>query len=113
MTKVENKKRTKLQKWGLLLSGIALTGILIFVVVPWVQSHIPFLDQMVKTAKERKIDPSAYFYSESQVSYDSESYIKETIEVKAPDQMEWTFPLIIIFIVFSIVVWVGHRYLPP
>lgn len=113
MTRKEKTQSEKLRSWGFLLLGFICIGLFISVISPWIQSHIPLFNQIAQISKERKINPAAYFYSETQASYDSESYIKAAIEMESPDQVRLTLPLAAGVFLFFMILWVGYKLLPP
>jgi len=113
MTIKEKTRSEKLRSWGFLLLGFICIGLFISVISPLIQSRVPFFDHIAQTSKERKIDPAAYFYSETQASYDSESYVKAAIDMESPDQTRLTLPLAAGVFLFFMILWVGYKLLPP
>ncbi len=113
MTKKEKTLYEKLRSWGFLLLGFICIGLFISVISPWIQSRVPFFERMAQVSKERKISPAAYFYSETQVSHDSESYVKAAVKTGSPDQTRSTLPLAAGIFLFFMILLVGYKLLPP
>lgn len=110
---IGDTSRPRLRKWGFLLLGVACVAAFIFFLAPWIRDSVPALNQIARTSEELGIDPEALIYSEMELSYDSEMYIKGAVELNASEHSGLTFPLAAsVFLCIAILV-LGYKFLPP
>ena len=98
--------------WVKLGIGFGLIWVFIFVIGPWAIDHIPMMRQIVQTIEERDINANAYFYTEIEGSYDGEQYLRNSLELSAPQEIGLTLPFILSIVICIVLLWVGYRYLP-
>lgn len=113
MSRHGNKKRSGLRVWGLFALGVVGIGVFVLFVSPWIEHRVPALANVARISKEMGIAPDAYFYAETEISYDSERYVKESLELKAPEQMGMTLPVAAAIFLSLLILWVGYKILPP
>jgi hypothetical protein len=75
---------SRLKAWAALFLCIFLIWGFVFYAGPWLRDSIPIWKQLTEVAKEKDIDTTAFFYSENKESYQSERYLRETLERKKP-----------------------------
>lgn len=107
------KKRSGLRVWGIFLLGIVCIGAFILFLSPWIEHRVPALAKVARISKEMGIAPDAYFYAETEISYDSERYVRESLELKAPDQTGMTLPVAASILLSLFILWLGYKLLPP
>lgn len=102
----------RLKAWGIL--GITFFGLWLFAVVigPWLQHHIYGMDTIVQVIEENNIDSGAYFYTEIEGAYNGEKYLRQSLEMGAPDQFGLTLPFIAGIAACFLLLIIGFKYLP-
>lgn len=67
--------------------------------------------QLFQTVEEQGIDAGAYFYTEAEVSYQSEAYIRESLDFSgATSQGELAAAVVIGASLFGLILWLGYKY---
>ena len=79
---------------------------------PWLQHHIPGVDQIVQVIEEQDIDAGAYFYTEIEGSYAGGNYLRQAVKMGAPDQFGLTFPFLSGVFICLLLLFLGWKYLP-
>lgn len=113
MSKSESGKRSGLRVWGLFALGVVCIGVFVLFVSPWIEHRVPALANIARISKEMGIAPDAYFYAETEISYDSERYVKESLRLKAPEQTGMTLPVAASILLSLVILWLGYKLLPP
>lgn len=108
-----SKKRNGLRVWGLFALGVACIAVFVLFVSPWIEHRVPALAKIARISKEMGIAPDAYFYAETEISYDSERYVRESLELKAPEQTGMTLPVAASILLSLVILWLGYKLLPP
>ncbi len=106
------KLNSKLRAWGILLGAFVLIWSFAFLIGPWIQHHIPIVDQIFKIAEAQDINTNAYFYTEIEASYDGAQYLHESLKLSAPDEAKLTWPSVLCIIFCIVILGLGWRYLP-
>ena len=70
------------------------------------------MDDIVQVIEENDIDSGAYFYTEIEGSYTGEKYLRQSLEMGAPDEFGLTLPFISGIVSCLVLLCVGFRYLP-
>lgn len=111
-TAIENRPMRRTKAWGIL--GLTFFSLWIFgaVIGPWLQHHIYSMDDIVQVIEENDIDSGAYFYTEIEGSYTGEKYLRQSLEMGAPDEFGLTLPFISGIVSCLVLLCVGFRYLP-
>lgn len=79
---------------------------------PWLQHHISGMDEIVQVIEENDIDSGANFYTEIEGSYTGEKYLRQSLEMAAPDQFGLTLPFISGIVTCLVMLCIGFKYLP-
>lgn len=98
--------------WGQLIGVFVGLWVFATVVGPYFETRIPTFDEIVKTIDKQDIDSGAYFYTEIKASYDGERYLRNAIELGAPDQIGLTLPFLSGIAICLLILWLGFRYMP-
>lgn len=101
-----------LRRWATFCLFVFLIWAFAFVVGPWMKNSIPTLKQIAQVVDERDIDPAAFFYTETESSYDGETYIRESIKLSAPEKSGLTGSIILGVILCFVILGLGYRFLP-
>ena len=105
-------KKSRIKAWGQFFGVLLLLWIFGTVVGPWLETRIPTFNKIVETIEKHDIDSGAYFYSEIKGSYDGERYLRDALELGAPDDIGLTLPFICGIILCFVILWLGFRYMP-
>lgn len=96
-------KQVRLLRRWLLVAAFILLMIALF---QWDPAQ-----QLFQSAEEQGIDTGAYFYTETEVSYQSESYIRESLEFTgATSEGELAAAVVIGASLFGLILWLGYKY---
>lgn len=108
----DNRPMSRPKAWGIL--GITFLSLWVFAVAvgPWLQHHIYGMDEIVRVIEENDIDSGAYFYTEIEGAYTGEKYLRQSLEMAAPEQFGLTLPFISGIVICLIMLCVGFKYLP-
>lgn len=98
--------------WGQLIAVFAGLWVFATVVGPYFETRIPTFNKIVQTIDKQDIDSGAYFYTEIKASYDGERYLRNAIELGAPDQIGLTLPFLSGIAICLLILWLGFRYMP-
>jgi hypothetical protein len=98
--------------WGILLGTFFMLWVFGVAVGPWLQHHIYGMDEIVQVIEENDIDAGAYFYTEIEGSYTGEKYLRQSLELAAPDQFGLTLPFISGIVACFVLLGFGFKYLP-
>ena len=109
---LKQRHKSRLKAWGQLISVFLLLWVFGTVVGPWLETRIPTFDKIVETIEEQDIDSGAYFYSEIKGSYDGERYLRDALELGAPDEIGLTFSFVSGIVICLLLLWLGFRYMP-
>jgi hypothetical protein len=112
MPKTIHHSMSKKKGWVILLSTLFLLWIFGVAVGPWLQHKIPGMDKIVTTIEENDIDAGAYFYTEIEGSYNGENYLRQSLEMAAPDQSGVTLSFLLGIFLCLLILALGWRYLP-
>lgn len=108
----ENRPMPRAKAWGILLTTFFSLWLFGVVVGPWLQHHIYSMDDIVQVIEENDIDSGAYFYTEIEGSYTGEKYLRQSLELAAPDQFGLTLPFISGIVACLALLGLGFKYLP-
>ena len=108
----EQDMRSKVKGWTIFLLTIFLLWFFGVAIGPWLQHHIPGVDQIVQEIEEQDIDAGAYFYTEIEGSYAGGNYLRQAVKMGAPDQFGLTFPFLSGVFICLLLLFLGWRYLP-
>jgi hypothetical protein len=108
----EESHRFRAKPWLKLAFGFGLVWLFIFVICPWATDYIPLMPQIVQTIEERDINANAYFYTEIEASYDGEQYLRNSLELSAPQEIGLTLPFVLSIVLCILLLWIGYKYLP-
>lgn len=103
---------SKLRAWGILLGSLLLVWSFAFFIGPWIQHHIPIMDQIFTNAENQDLNTNAYFYTEIEASYDGAGYLNESLKLGAPDEAGLTWPFVLCIVLCVVILGLGWRYLP-
>ena len=94
--------------------GLTFLSLWIFAVAvgPWLQHHIYGMDAIVQVIEENNIDSGAYFYTEIEGANAGREYLRQSIEMAAPDQFGLTLPFISGILACLAILGFGFKYLP-
>jgi len=109
---LKQRRKSRLKAWGQLISVFFLLWVFATVVGPWLETRIPTFNKIVETIEEQDIDSGAYFYSEIKGSYDGERYLRDALELGAPDEIGLTFSFVSGIVICLLLLWLGFRYMP-
>lgn len=98
--------------WGQLIGVFVGLWVFATVVGPYFETRIPAFDKIVQAIDKQDIDSGAYFYTEIKASYDGERYLRNAIELGAPDQIGLTLPFLSGIAICLLILWLGFRYMP-
>ena len=112
---METKKHPPMPRgkaWAIL--GATFLSLWIFAVAvgPWLQHHIYSMDDIVQVIEENDIDSGAYFYTEIEGAYTGEKYLRQSLELAAPDDFGLTLPFISGIVACLALLGFGFKYLP-
>ena len=109
---LKKRRKSRLKAWGQLIGVFMLVWVFGTVVGPWLETRIPTFDKIVETIEKHDIDSGAYFYSEIKGSYDGERYLRDALELGAPDDIGLTLPFISGIVICLLILCLGFRYMP-
>lgn len=111
---IENARspKSRLKAWGQLIGVFVALWLFAMVVGPYFETRIPTFDKIVETIDKQDIDSGAYFYTEIKASYDGERYLRNALELGAPDQIGLTLPFVSGIVICLLILWLGFRYMP-
>jgi hypothetical protein len=111
-TTTDRHPMPRIKAWGIL--GLTFISLWLFAVVvgPWLQHHIYRMDEIGQVIEENDIDSGAYFYTEIEGSYTGEKYLRQSLEMGAPDEFGLTLPFISGIVSCLVLLCVGFKYLP-
>jgi hypothetical protein len=109
---LKQPRKSRIKAWGQLISVLLLLWVFGTVVGPWLETRIPTFDKIVETIEKHDIDSGAYFYSEIKGSYDGERYLRDALELGAPDEIGLTFSFVSGIVLCLVILWIGFRYMP-
>lgn len=98
--------------WSILVATFLGLWIFGVAVGPWLQHHIYSMDDIVQVIEENDIDSGAYFYTEIEGSYTGEKYLRQSLEMAAPDQFGLTLPFVSGIVACLVLLGLGFKYLP-
>ncbi len=81
---IQNRLHSRLRRWMGLLICVFLTWAFIFYIGPALRDSIPVWKELTEVARERDIDTTTFFYSETKEFYEAERNLRETFELKRP-----------------------------
>ena len=102
----------RVKAWGILITTFCALWLFGVVIGPWLQHHIYSMDDIVQVIEENDIDSGAYFYTEIEGSYTGEKYLRQSLELAAPDQFGLTLPFISGIVACLALLGFGFKYLP-
>lgn len=105
-------RKSPLKAWGQLIGVMLCLWLFATVVGPYFETRIPTFDKIVQTIDKQDIDSGAYFYSEIKASYQGEHYLRDSLELAAPDQIGLTLPFLSGIAICLLLLWLGFRYMP-
>ncbi len=108
----DNRPMPRAKAWGIL--GLTFLSLWLFAVAvgPWLQHQIYGMDEIVQTIEENDIDSGAYFYTEIEGAYTGEKYLRQSLEMGAPNEFGLTVPFVSGILICLVMLCVGFRYLP-
>ena len=111
-TTTDNRPMPRAKAWSIL--GLTFVALWIFgaMVGPWLQHHIYSMDDIVQVIEENDIDSGAYFYTEIEGAYNGEKFLRQSLEMGAPNAFGLTWPFISGIVTCFVLLCVGFRYLP-
>ena len=109
---LKQRRKSRIKAWGQLVSVFLLLWVFATAVGPWLETRIPTFNKIVETIEEQDIDSGAYFYSEIKGSYDGERYLRDALELGAPDEIGLTFSFVSGIVICLLMLWLGFRYMP-
>lgn len=74
----------RLKSWGALLIGLFLLWAFVFYGIPLSEKYVPGMARLTQVVKERDIDTTTFFYSETKESYEAEQYLNDTLGLQKP-----------------------------
>lgn len=67
--------------------------------------------RLFRIVEEQGIDAGAYFYTETETSYQGEAYIRESLEFSgATSSGELAAAVVIGAALFGLILWIGYKY---
>ncbi len=111
-TVIKQRPMPRVKAWTILLLTLFLLWVFGVAVGPWLQHHIYGMDQIVQVIEENNIDAGAYFYTEIEASYSGEKYLRQSLEMGAPDQFGLTPSFVSGIIICLVLLGIGWKYLP-
>ena len=108
----DNRPMPRAKAWSIL--GLTFLTLWLFAVVvgPWLQHYIYGMDEIVQVIEENNIDSGAYFYTEIEGSYTGEKYLRQSLELAAPDDFGLTLPFVSGIVACLLLLGIGFKYLP-
>ncbi len=103
---------SKAKGWTILLLSFFMLWVFGVAIGPWLQHHIYGMDQIVQVIEEQDIDAGAYFYTEIEGSYSGEKYLRQALEMGAPDQFGLTLPFLSGILLCLFLLFLGWKFLP-
>ncbi len=100
------------KRWGVLIGTLFFLWIFGVYIGPWAAQRIPVFNEIVQTIEKNDIDAGAYFYAEIKASYEGERYLRDSLELGAPDQVRFTWRFISGIVICLLLLGLGWRYLP-
>lgn len=111
-TETPDRPMPRKKAWSLLTLTFFSLWLFGAVIGPWLQHHIYSMDEIVQVIEENDIDSGAYFYTEIEGSYTGEKYLRQSLEMAAPDDFGLTLPFISGIAACLVLLAVGFKYLP-
>ena len=111
-TATGNRPMARGKAWSIL--GLTFLSLWVFgaVVGPWLQHHIYSMDDIVQVIDENDIDSGAYYYTEIEGADAGKAYLRQSLEIAAPDQFGLTLPFISGIVSCLALLTLGFKYLP-
>lgn len=102
----------RLKGWAVLVGTLGFLWVFAIYIGPWAAQRIPVFNEIVEIIEKHDIDSGAYFYTEIKASYDGERYLRDSLELGAPDQSRFTLRFFSGIVVCLLLLWLGWRFLP-
>lgn len=103
---------SKKKGWAILLLTFVFLWIFGVAIGPWLQHHIYGMDQIVQVIVEQDIDAGAYFYTEIEGSYAGEKFLRQSLEMGAPEQFGLTPSFLSGILLCLFILFLGWKFLP-
>lgn len=98
------------------LTILAVTVILIlgfaYIFGPWIQRHLPIVNEVFTLIEEQDINSNGYFYTEIEGAYAGEKYLRDSIRLADPSEARLNFAFISGVVICILILGLGYRYLP-
>lgn len=107
-----NRPMARAKAWSILALTFFSLWLFGALIGPWLQHHIYGMDDIVQVIDENNIDSGAYFYTEIEGSYTGEKYLRQSIQMAAPDQFGLTLPFASGIVACLVLLAIGFKYLP-
>ena len=107
-----NRPMPRAKAWSVLALTFFSLWLFGAVIGPWLQHHIYSMDDIVQVIEENDIDSGAYFYTEIEGSYTGEKYLRQSLQLAAPDQFGLTLPFASGIAACLVLLAIGFKYLP-
>jgi hypothetical protein len=108
----DHRPMPRAKAWSILLGTFFMLWVFGVAVGPWLQHHIYSMDEIVQVIEENDIDSGAYFYTEIEGAYTGEKYLRQSLEMAAPDQFGLTLPFISGIVACLALLAIGFKCLP-
>ncbi len=103
---------SRLRSWIILASVLFSVWIFAVYLGPWLENHIPLMDEIVKVVEEQDINANAYFYTEIEASSDGEQFLRGSLEHTGRDDYGVTFAFISGVILCILILFFGYWFMP-
>lgn len=106
------RPHSRFRGWAALLLWVFFIWAFMFYVGPWIRDNIPIMKDLMEVAREKDIDTTTFFYSETKEFYEAERYLRETLDLAEPNGygVDGWFILGIVFCL--VLLSIGYRFLP-
>jgi hypothetical protein len=105
-------KASRLKAWVALFLCIFLIWGFIFYAGPWIRDGIPLMKQLTVAVKERDIDTTTFFYSETKESYEAEQYLRDSLDLAQPKGYGYDFLFFAGIGICFIILAAGFYFMP-
>ncbi|MCP4688675.1 MAG: hypothetical protein GY859_11540 [Desulfobacterales bacterium] len=101
-----------LKGWAILIGTMGMLWVFAVYIGPWAAERIPVFNEIVRTIEKHDIDAGAYFYTEIKASYEGERYLRDSLELGAPEQARFSLQFISGIVICLLLLGLGWRFLP-
>lgn len=99
--------------WAVLLLTCLCLYLFAVYLGPWMEVHVFVgMEEMAQVIEENGIDAGAYYYTEIEGAHQGHNYLRQSMQIMAPDEFGLTLPFISGLFICLLILWFGFKTLP-